>query len=74
MYDLLLSVALMPIFLYGLLHTVSFATQICYALGKATTLADRVSELTRQHTQNLLGIIACSEIFLMPMLVAMVFM
>ncbi|VDO27115.1 membrane protein - rat, putative [Brugia malayi] len=68
------TMALMPIFLYGLLHAVNFITQICYALGKATNVADKMSELTRQHTQNLLGIIACSEIFLMPMLVAMVFM
>ncbi|VDK73207.1 unnamed protein product [Litomosoides sigmodontis] len=67
------TMALMPIFLYGLLHAVNFAIQMCYAVGKATNLADRLSELTRQHTQNLLGIIACSEIFLMPMLVAMVF-
>ncbi|CAG9530606.1 unnamed protein product [Cercopithifilaria johnstoni] len=67
------TMALMPIFLYGLLHVINFATQICYAIGKATNMADKVSELTRQHTQNLLGIIACSEIFLMPMLVAMVF-
>uniref|UniRef100_A0A158Q7K4 Transmembrane protein 33 n=1 Tax=Elaeophora elaphi TaxID=1147741 RepID=A0A158Q7K4_9BILA len=67
------TMALMPIFLYGLLHSVNFATQICYAIGKATSVADKISELTRQHTQNLLGIIACSEIFLMPMLVAMVF-
>lgn len=71
--DLLFSVALMPIFLYGLLHTVNFATQVCYAIGKATNVADRVSELIRHHTQNILGIVACSEIFLMPMLIAMVF-
>ncbi|KAM3723703.1 Transmembrane protein [Dirofilaria immitis] len=67
------TMALMPIFLYGLLHSMNFAIQICYAVGKAANVADKISELIRQHTQNLLGVIACSEIFLMPMLVAVVF-
>ncbi|VDK62108.1 unnamed protein product [Onchocerca ochengi] len=68
------TMALMPVFLYGLLHSANFAIQICHAVGKATNVADKMFELIRQHTQNLLGVIACSEIFLMPMLVAMVFM
>ncbi|VDN22137.1 unnamed protein product [Gongylonema pulchrum] len=46
---------------------------MCNATGQATNIAAKVSELTRQHTQNLLGVIACSEIFLMPMIVVMVF-
>ncbi|MCP9259343.1 Transmembrane protein 33 [Dirofilaria immitis] len=57
------TMALMPIFLYGLLHSMNFAIQICYAVGKAANVADKISELIRQHTQNLLGVIACSEIF-----------
>ncbi|VDN04938.1 unnamed protein product [Thelazia callipaeda] len=68
------TMALVPIFLYGLLHAASFAVQICHATGNATEMSNKVQELVRQHTQNLLGVIACSEVFLMPMLVAMVFL
>uniref|UniRef100_A0A915PB37 Uncharacterized protein n=1 Tax=Setaria digitata TaxID=48799 RepID=A0A915PB37_9BILA len=67
------TMALMPIFLYALLHTVNFLVQICHGIGKATNIADKMSEITRQHTQNLLGVIACSEIFLLPILIIMVF-
>lgn len=68
------TMALMPIFLYAILHAASFTVQICNAIGRGTSnYARTVNELISGHTENLLGVIACSEIFIMPLFIAMIF-
>lgn len=66
--------ALLPIFLYALLHAANFSVQACNATGYGATLyARKVAELTNKHTQSLLGVIACSEVFIVPIFIAMIF-
>uniref|UniRef100_F1LC45 Transmembrane protein 33 n=2 Tax=Ascaris TaxID=6251 RepID=F1LC45_ASCSU len=68
------TMALLPIFLYALLHAANFSVQACNATGYGATLyARKVAELTNKHTQSLLGVIACSEVFIVPIFIAMIF-
>ncbi|VDM40328.1 unnamed protein product [Toxocara canis] len=68
------TMALLPVFLYALLHAANFSVQACNATGFGSTLyARRVAEFTNNHTQSLLGVIACSEVFIMPIFIAMIF-
>lgn len=66
--------ALVPVFLYALLNACSFIVQLFNAIGNGSNAAIRkIAELTNANTQNMLNVIACSEILVMPILVVMIF-
>jgi len=70
-----MTMALMPIFLFGVLHASSFTIQMLTATGHSTSFLHRwLTALTTSYTQTLLQVISCTEIFLMPMLIVMIFM
>uniref|UniRef100_A0A1I7X4Y0 Transmembrane protein n=1 Tax=Heterorhabditis bacteriophora TaxID=37862 RepID=A0A1I7X4Y0_HETBA len=48
--------------------------KIMNIIGKGTSpIVIRIAAITHTHTTNCLGIIACAEIFLVPILISMVF-
>ncbi|VDN50992.1 unnamed protein product, partial [Dracunculus medinensis] len=68
------TMALVPVFLYALLNACSFIVQLFNAIGNGSNAAIRkIAELTNANTQNMLNVIACSEILVMPILVVMIF-
>ncbi|KJH45101.1 hypothetical protein DICVIV_08858 [Dictyocaulus viviparus] len=68
------TMTLLPITFFAALHAASQVVKLLTAIGKGqSSFALRLASLTQQHTANCLGIIACGEIFLIPLLIAMVF-
>uniref|UniRef100_A0A915IX62 Transmembrane protein 33 n=1 Tax=Romanomermis culicivorax TaxID=13658 RepID=A0A915IX62_ROMCU len=75
-----ITMALMPIFLFALLHWTSFTIQILnvrennvIANLNESTLARILNNFVSKYSQTCLQIIACCEIFLMPAVVIMIF-
>ncbi|CAJ0943153.1 unnamed protein product, partial [Mesorhabditis belari] len=70
-----LTMALLPIVLFAALHSSNFFVTMMNTTGNGgNPLVQRVATFTSLQTQNCLGIIACSEIFLAPLLFSMIFM
>jgi len=68
------TMALLPIFLYALLHTTSFALKAATSLGYANNpTVQKISTLKTQHTGNLLSCIACAEVAIMPVCIGLIF-
>jgi hypothetical protein len=69
------TMALLPIFLYALLHSLNFIIKTASETGHGNSaLVQKATEFKGQHTANILGTIACAEIFVFPIFFAMIFM
>ncbi|XP_041358060.1 transmembrane protein 33-like [Gigantopelta aegis] len=68
------TMALVPVFLFGLLHASTYTTTILNLMGPQSMMFLR-NMLTKLQTQqvNILRFIACNEIFLMLAIIAMMF-
>ncbi|CAI2349512.1 unnamed protein product [Caenorhabditis sp. 36 PRJEB53466] len=67
------SMAALPITIYAALHAATFFTKAMRETGHNVGIVPKIEQFTSQQTQNALGIIACSEIFLVPLLVSLIF-
>lgn len=68
------TMTLLSITLFAALHAASQLVKLLTSIGHGgSSLAIRLASLSQQHTANCLGIIACGEIFLIPVLIAMLF-
>lgn len=66
--------ALVPIASYALLHSSSFITRAATEMGYGMNpIVLKIKFLTQQYTTNLLSMLSCAEIAMLPILVAMVF-
>lgn len=69
-----ISMAALPVTIYAALHACTFVTKILRETGHSSmSIVPRLETFTAHQTPNALGIIACSEIFLIPLLVSMIF-
>lgn len=69
------TMALLPVCLFALLHSANFISQAAAATGNSNNpFVVKIQALSNQQTQNSLGVIACAEIFLVPILISMIFM
>ncbi|CAI5446082.1 unnamed protein product [Caenorhabditis angaria] len=67
------TMATLPVTLYALLQASSFLVKALRETGRNYPFVSKLEQINQQQTQNSLGIIACSEIFLVPLLVSLVF-
>lgn len=68
------TMALLPISLFAGLHAAAQIVKVLTAIGHGgSSICLRLASLAHQHTTNCLGIIACGEIFLIPVLISMIF-
>ncbi|ETN76540.1 hypothetical protein RB195_010946 [Necator americanus] len=68
------TMALLSISLFAALHSAAQLVKLMTAVGYGgSRFAFHLSSLCQQHTANCLGIIACGEIFLIPVLISMIF-
>ncbi|KAK6035293.1 hypothetical protein COOONC_27204 [Cooperia oncophora] len=68
------TMALLPVSLFAALHSASQLVKLLTAIGYGgSAVTARLTSLAQQHTANCLGIIACGEIFLIPVLISMIF-
>ncbi|KHJ98066.1 hypothetical protein OESDEN_01956 [Oesophagostomum dentatum] len=68
------TMALLSISLFAALHAASQLVKLMNATGYGgSTFAVRLASICQQHTSNCLGIIACGEIFLVPVIISMIF-
>ncbi|PIO74305.1 hypothetical protein TELCIR_03687 [Teladorsagia circumcincta] len=68
------TMALLPISLFAALHAAAQLVKLLTAIGHGGSMvALRLASIAQQHTTNCLGIIACGEIFLIPVLISMIF-
>ncbi|VDD86186.1 unnamed protein product [Enterobius vermicularis] len=68
------TMALLPVFLFAVLHAASFCKRFCISTGNGTGFVARMlDEFIKNHSSNLLFVIAYSEIFIMPLFVALIF-
>ncbi|GMT19742.1 hypothetical protein PFISCL1PPCAC_11039 [Pristionchus fissidentatus] len=68
------TMALLPITLYASLHAANFAVVALQNTGRAnSTFCLKLQNLCATQTQNCLGIIACAEIFIIPLLISLIF-
>jgi len=68
------TMALMPVFFFALLHWTSFTIQLLNVGGYSNGFVWRMlTKFVDQYSQTLLQVIACCEIFLMPMIIFMIF-
>lgn len=68
------TMALLPIFLFAVLHAANFLTKVCDGTGNGDIfIARKLKHFSVTQTSNSLRLIACSEIFIMPLLIAMIF-
>nr|KAG5688755.1 hypothetical protein BaRGS_019240 [Batillaria attramentaria] len=69
-----ITMAVMPVFLFALLHACSFTKAVLNTMGPQSMqfLRNMIAKL-EQHQVNILRFIACNEIFLMPAIIVMVF-
>jgi len=68
------TMALMPVFFFALLHWTSFTIQLLNVGGYSNGFVWRLlTKFVDQYSQTLLQVIACCEIFLMPMVIFMIF-
>lgn len=69
------TMALMPVFLFAVLHASSFGIQFLNNCGMSGNMLHRLLvKLVEGYSQSLLTVIACAEIFIMPMVIVMIFM
>uniref|UniRef100_A0A183C219 Transmembrane protein 33 homolog n=1 Tax=Globodera pallida TaxID=36090 RepID=A0A183C219_GLOPA len=67
------TIALLPIAMFALFHAIAFLTKCSSEMGWNSTLILKLAQLKAQHTPSILSTVACAEIFLFPLLVAMIF-
>uniref|UniRef100_A0A1I7UPG3 Transmembrane protein 33 n=2 Tax=Caenorhabditis tropicalis TaxID=1561998 RepID=A0A1I7UPG3_9PELO len=67
------SMAALPVTIYAALHACTFLTKILRETGHNLAFVPKLEAFTVHQTPNALGIIACSEIFLIPLLVSLIF-
>ncbi|CAD6188078.1 unnamed protein product [Caenorhabditis auriculariae] len=68
-----MSMALLPVSLYASLQAASFLVKVMKETGNGHSgIVLRLEQFVQTQTQNCLGIIACAEIFLVPLLVSMI--
>uniref|UniRef100_A0A0N4ZVK9 Transmembrane protein 33 n=1 Tax=Parastrongyloides trichosuri TaxID=131310 RepID=A0A0N4ZVK9_PARTI len=68
-----MTMALVPVALFGLLHSVNFINKAALATGHGNNvIIVKAHTLVNQQTNNLLGIVATGEIFMFPILFAMI--
>ncbi|KAF1762702.1 hypothetical protein GCK72_010964 [Caenorhabditis remanei] len=67
------SMAALPVTIYAALHACTFLTKMLRETGHNLSLVPKLEQFTAHQTPNALGIIACSEIFLVPLLVSLIF-
>uniref|UniRef100_A0A8R1DJS9 Transmembrane protein 33 homolog n=1 Tax=Caenorhabditis japonica TaxID=281687 RepID=A0A8R1DJS9_CAEJA len=67
------SMAALPVTIYAALHSSTFFVKIMRSTGHNLPLLQKIEQFNTAQTQNALGIIACSEIFLVPLLVSLIF-
>ncbi|PAV89500.1 hypothetical protein WR25_23464 [Diploscapter pachys] len=69
------TMALLPLVLYAALQAASFLVKMFAETGHGgNAWVLKLDHFTRMQTQNCLGIIACAEIFLVPIVISMLFM
>ena len=69
------TMALLPLVLYAALQAASFLVKMFVETGHGgNAWVLKLDHFTRMQTQNCLGIIACAEIFLVPIVISMLFM
>ncbi|CAB3401578.1 unnamed protein product [Caenorhabditis bovis] len=66
------SMAILPVTLYAALHSSSYLVKLLKETGHHSPLVDHLERFQLAQTQNVLGIIACAEIFLVPLLVSLI--
>ncbi|KAJ1372480.1 hypothetical protein KIN20_034650 [Parelaphostrongylus tenuis] len=68
------TMTLLSITLFAALHAASQLVKLLTSIGHGgSNFTIRLASFSQQHTANCLGIIACGEIFLIPVLIAMIF-
>lgn len=68
-------VALIPITLYAIWHSLAFVIKVAGVLNYTDKpIIQKLNRFKSAQTENVLGLIACSEIFLLPIFFAMIFM
>lgn len=79
------TMALLPISLFAALQFAAFLvscfqmsfnfiqTKLMLSTGNNHPVCQKLNEVVRMHTPTCLGIIACAEIFLVPILISMIF-
>ncbi|EGT36794.1 hypothetical protein CAEBREN_14772 [Caenorhabditis brenneri] len=67
------SMAALPVTVYAALHACTFITKMLRHTGNCLPIVARMEQFISHQTPNALGIIACSEIFLVPLLVSLIF-
>lgn len=67
--------ALVPILLYAFLHGINFCKKIANATGNSqNSLIIKASQIVSPaNTANILSMIACAEIAVIPIFIAMIF-
>ncbi|MFH4978800.1 hypothetical protein AB6A40_005509 [Gnathostoma spinigerum] len=69
-----ITIALLPVSLYALLHAANYFVKLCKATGHGqNALSINVEEMINQNTQTFLGVIAISEVFILPFSIFMIF-
>ncbi|KAL3070187.1 hypothetical protein niasHT_039380 [Heterodera trifolii] len=67
------TIALLPLAMFALFHAIAFLQRMDSELGWHSSLILKLAQFKAQHTANILSTVACAEIFLFPLLVAMIF-
>uniref|UniRef100_A0A914DLB6 Transmembrane protein 33 n=1 Tax=Acrobeloides nanus TaxID=290746 RepID=A0A914DLB6_9BILA len=69
------SMALIPITLYAIWQSLAFVIKVASLLNYSNNnIIQKLNQFKTAQTENVLGLIACSEIFLFPIFFAMIFM
>ncbi|GAB6028611.1 Transmembrane protein 33 [Chamberlinius hualienensis] len=75
MYSTPVTLALLPIFLFAVLHSASYSLTLLDQLGQNSWWGARILiSLVEFQQKNILRLIAFTEIFLMPLMIFMIFM
>ncbi|CEF66196.1 Transmembrane protein 33 [Strongyloides ratti] len=69
-----MTMALVPVALFGLLHSINFINKVAQNTGHGNNgIIIKAHGLVNQQTKNLLGIVATGEIFMFPILFGLIF-
>ncbi|VDP23610.1 unnamed protein product [Soboliphyme baturini] len=69
-----MTMALMPVFIFALLHWSTFTIQLLTSIGKSGSfLCRNLIRFNQSYTQSLLQVVSFCEMFLMPLVIVMVF-
>uniref|UniRef100_A0A0K0DZ44 Transmembrane protein 33 n=1 Tax=Strongyloides stercoralis TaxID=6248 RepID=A0A0K0DZ44_STRER len=69
-----MTMALVPVALFGLLHSINFINKVAQNTGYGNNgIIVKAHGLVNQQTNNLLGIVATGEIFMFPILFGLIF-